>query len=101
MDPPRSNDQEQEQPQSDGRLGEPATTMPAATGYQRSHARPASHWLDQLVCPAEDLGGSPAGYTTAMWLSFGRQGSAGIRVLGCDTRSWSATRRVCLNMIRL
>jgi hypothetical protein len=27
--------------------------------------------LNRLICPAEDLGGRPVGYTTAAWLGFG------------------------------
>src|SRR6201993_2603866 len=34
--------------------------------WNRGHS-----WLNQLVCPADDPGGSPVGYTTAMWLGFG------------------------------
>jgi len=27
--------------------------------------------LNRLICPAEDLGGRPVGYTAAAWLGFG------------------------------
>ena len=48
-----------------------ATTDGARETLGSSATWYANHRLNQLVCPVEDLGDRPVGYSTAPWVGFG------------------------------